>query len=196
MWYQSEIPLLSLPLCNWDDAKRWIYQGNLHSCKSFSEPLSQTERGRNRGWQSRPNYVSLYQMQEVQEKNESRFQPLTFAWFLGTMLWLARGSIRSQREKYRMWSRHPLLKSLLICVPKVQSLMSARAQTYWFNMTAFKNGVIGLWVGKNGSVWLHARLDNNKKCLYLPVTWHVFQGQMLICISKGNVFPRESNFLM
>jgi len=42
------------------------------------------------------------------------------------------GSIRSHREKYRMWSLCPLLKSLLICVLKVQSLMSARAQTYWF----------------------------------------------------------------
>lgn len=84
------------------------------------------QRGRNRGWQSRLNSVSLCQAQEVQEKNESCFQPLTFPWFLGTILWITCGSIRSHRKKYRMWSRCPLLKSLLICVPKVWSLMSAR----------------------------------------------------------------------
>lgn len=76
--------------------------------------------------------------EKCKRKTNLRFQPLTFAWFLGTMLWLARGSIRSHREKYRMWSRRPLLKSLLICVPKVRSLMFARAQTYWFIMTASK----------------------------------------------------------
>lgn len=79
------------------------------------------------GWKRRPNHVSRRKAQEEREKNKSRFQPLTFAWFLGTALWLTHGSIRSLGEKYRMWSQPLSLESLLISAGKAQSLISGWA---------------------------------------------------------------------
>lgn len=111
---------------------RWCKASNL-SVKSLGvvNPLQScnlSQRGAEiEGWKKRPNHVSRRKAQEEQEKNKSRFQPLTFAWFLGTALWLTRGSIRSLGEKYRMWSQPLSLKCLLISALKAQSLISGWA---------------------------------------------------------------------
>lgn len=170
-WYQSEIPLLSLTLCNWDDAKRWIYQGNLQSCKSFLEALSQTERGRNRGRQSRPELrFTVQKAQEVQEEKQTNlvFDLSPSVGFLARCSDLLGEALDHTEKSTECDPRRPLLKSWLICVPKVLSLMSAKGSDLLIYHDSFENGVIRLRVGKIKD-WFGSMLSSItlKKHLYL-----------------------------